>query len=139
MRLVTFEDAGERRRIGALAEGDRIVDLEAAYALYLRESAATGRFKQLPGSAVPGNMRQLFEAGDEGLEAARKALELVLKNKTKARLLRKPLFYRRADVKLKAPILPKKFFHTAGNFREHHKEAEKAGFSHPVLDRKSVV
>ncbi|MGH9577108.1 MAG: fumarylacetoacetate hydrolase family protein, partial [Terriglobales bacterium] len=55
------------------------------------------------------------------------------KNKTKARLLRKPLFYRRTDVKLKAPIIPKKFFHTAGNFREHHEEAEKAGFSHPVL------
>ena len=33
----------------------------------------------------------------------------------------------------KAPIIPKKFFHTAGNFREHHHEAEKAGFSHPVL------
>jgi 2-keto-4-pentenoate hydratase/2-oxohepta-3-ene-1,7-dioic acid hydratase in catechol pathway len=34
---------------------------------------------------------------------------------------------------LRAPIQPKKFFHTAGNFREHHEEAEKAGFSHPVL------
>ena len=32
-----------------------------------------------------------------------------------------------------APIFPKKFFHTAGNFREHHEEAQKAGFSHPVL------
>ena len=43
------------------------------------------------------------------------------------------MFYRREDVRLKAPIIPKKFFHTAGNFREHHHEAEKAGFSHPVL------
>ena len=24
-----------------------------------------------------------------------------------------------ADAKLEAPIVPKKFFHTAGNFREH--------------------
>src|SRR6267154_1548576 len=30
-------------------------------------------------------------------------------------------------------IIPKKFFHTAGNFREHHEEATKAGFSHPVM------
>jgi len=37
------------------------------------------------------------------------------------------------DIKLKAPIIPKKFFHTAGNFREHHEEATKAGFSHPVM------
>jgi 2-keto-4-pentenoate hydratase/2-oxohepta-3-ene-1,7-dioic acid hydratase in catechol pathway len=44
-----------------------------------------------------------------------------------------PIFYQRSDVHIKAPIIPKKFFHTAGNFREHHHEAEKAGFSHPVL------
>jgi 2-keto-4-pentenoate hydratase/2-oxohepta-3-ene-1,7-dioic acid hydratase in catechol pathway len=41
--------------------------------------------------------------------------------------------YRPGDVRLKAPIAPKKFFHTAGNFREHHEEAQKAGFSHPIL------
>ena len=31
------------------------------------------------------------------------------------------------------PIIPKEFFHTAGNFGEHHEEAQKAGFSDPVL------
>jgi 2-keto-4-pentenoate hydratase/2-oxohepta-3-ene-1,7-dioic acid hydratase in catechol pathway len=131
MRLVTFEDAEGRRRIGARVDANRIVDLHAAYELYLHESSARakGRFKELPGGALPGDMRQLFEAGDQGLDAARKALEFALKKKT----LRKPLFYRRQDVKLKAPILPKKFFHTAGNFREHHEEAQKAGFSHPVM------
>jgi len=44
-----------------------------------------------------------------------------------------PVFYAAEDVRLKAPIIPKKFFHTAGNFREHHEEATKAGFSHPVM------
>ena len=38
-----------------------------------------------------------------------------------------------ADVTLRAPIIPKKFFHTAGNFREHHEESAKANWSHPVL------
>jgi len=33
-----------------------------------------------------------------------------------------------SEIKLKAPIIPKKFYHTAGNFREHHEEASKAGF-----------
>ena len=37
------------------------------------------------------------------------------------------------DVRLRAPVIPKKFFHTAGNFREHHDESERAGWSHPVL------
>jgi 2-keto-4-pentenoate hydratase/2-oxohepta-3-ene-1,7-dioic acid hydratase in catechol pathway len=37
------------------------------------------------------------------------------------------------DVKLRAPIIPKKFFHTAGNFREHHEESTRVDWSHPVL------
>ncbi len=37
-----------------------------------------------------------------------------------------------ADVKLRAPIRPKKFFHTAGNFVAHHEELEKVNWSHPV-------
>ncbi|HEY7019063.1 MAG TPA: hypothetical protein VH297_11395, partial [Gaiellaceae bacterium] len=28
------------------------------------------------------------------------------------------------DVRLRAPIVPKKFFHTAGNFREHEEESK---------------
>src|SRR5689334_13238614 len=38
-----------------------------------------------------------------------------------------------ADVRLRAPIVPKKFFHTAGNFREHHEESTRVNWSHPVL------
>jgi 2-keto-4-pentenoate hydratase/2-oxohepta-3-ene-1,7-dioic acid hydratase in catechol pathway len=37
-----------------------------------------------------------------------------------------------ADVRLRAPIHPKKFFHTAGNFLDHHEELEKVNWSHPV-------
>jgi 2-keto-4-pentenoate hydratase/2-oxohepta-3-ene-1,7-dioic acid hydratase in catechol pathway len=41
--------------------------------------------------------------------------------------------FARADVRLRAPIIPKKFFHTAGNFREHHEESKNVNWSHPVL------
>jgi 2-keto-4-pentenoate hydratase/2-oxohepta-3-ene-1,7-dioic acid hydratase in catechol pathway len=37
-----------------------------------------------------------------------------------------------AGVRLRAPIVPKKFFHTAGNFAEHHEELQKVNWSHPV-------
>ncbi|MEU3618136.1 fumarylacetoacetate hydrolase family protein [Streptomyces sp. NPDC006872] len=37
-----------------------------------------------------------------------------------------------ADVRLRAPITPKKFFHTAGNFREHHEDLVRVDWSHPV-------
>jgi 2-keto-4-pentenoate hydratase/2-oxohepta-3-ene-1,7-dioic acid hydratase in catechol pathway len=38
-----------------------------------------------------------------------------------------------ASTRLRAPIVPKKFFHTAGNFREHDEESKRVGWSHPVL------
>jgi 2-keto-4-pentenoate hydratase/2-oxohepta-3-ene-1,7-dioic acid hydratase in catechol pathway len=37
-----------------------------------------------------------------------------------------------ADVRLRAPIVPKKFFHTAGNFAAHHEELQNVNWSHPV-------
>lgn len=37
-----------------------------------------------------------------------------------------------AGVRLRAPIVPKKFFHTAGNFREHHEDLVRVDWSHPV-------
>ena len=38
-----------------------------------------------------------------------------------------------SEVTLRAPIVPKKFFHTAGNFREHDEESKRVNWSHPVL------
>jgi 2-keto-4-pentenoate hydratase/2-oxohepta-3-ene-1,7-dioic acid hydratase in catechol pathway len=40
--------------------------------------------------------------------------------------------FRVGDVKLRAPIVPKKFFHTAGNFREHEEESKRVGWSHRI-------
>jgi 2-keto-4-pentenoate hydratase/2-oxohepta-3-ene-1,7-dioic acid hydratase in catechol pathway len=36
------------------------------------------------------------------------------------------------DVRLRAPIVPKKFFHTAGNFREHEDESKQVQWSHRI-------
>ena len=36
------------------------------------------------------------------------------------------------EVSLRAPIIPKKFFHTAGNFREHAEEGERSGWVLPI-------
>jgi 2-keto-4-pentenoate hydratase/2-oxohepta-3-ene-1,7-dioic acid hydratase in catechol pathway len=59
------------------------------------------------------SMRSYFEAGGTAEPTGR---ELAL-----------------ADVRLRAPIVPRKFFHTAGNFREHHEESRNVNWSHPVL------
>jgi 2-keto-4-pentenoate hydratase/2-oxohepta-3-ene-1,7-dioic acid hydratase in catechol pathway len=36
------------------------------------------------------------------------------------------------EVKLRAPIVPKKLIHTAGNFREHEEESKRVGWSHEI-------
>ena len=36
------------------------------------------------------------------------------------------------EVRLRAPIVPKKFIHTAGNFREHEEESKRVGWSHEI-------
>jgi len=134
MRLVTFQNSVGASRIGAFVEGGQVVDLNSACSLYLKEHKNEQAFERMADALVPSNMRGLFEGGDTSLDGAREALEFALQRGNKARGPQgQPIFYDLSSVKLKAPIIPKKFFHTAGNFREHHEEATKAGFSHPVM------
>ncbi len=133
MKLVTFENAAKQSRIGAVS-GDKIVDLHIACALYLREVESEAAFYRLADALVPPDMRALFRGGDTSLEAAHKALDYALHQGSQTLgPCGEPMFFDFANASLRAPIVPKKFFHTAGNFREHHEEATKAGFSHPVL------
>jgi 2-keto-4-pentenoate hydratase/2-oxohepta-3-ene-1,7-dioic acid hydratase in catechol pathway len=62
------------------------------------------------------DMRMLFERGLDPAAAAAASGERV----------------GLADVRLCAPIVPKKFFHTAGNFREHEEESKVVGWSHEI-------
>src|SRR5438105_4551048 len=130
MKLVTFQDASGQNRIGARFGEDKIVALNAAGRLYLRDVRKADEL-------LPNDMRRFFEAGEPGMKAARAAIDYVTKNRaelnSKQTATDGAVFYSSAEVKIKAPIIPKQFFHTAGNFREHHEEAQKAGFAHPVL------
>ena len=75
-----------------------------------------GRVGRIDGDVVVeldcGSMREYFERGGAVGETGQRP--------------------RLADVRLRAPIVPKKFFHTAGNFTEHHEELQKVNWSHPV-------
>lgn len=134
MRLVTFEDSSHRSRIGALTQNGKIVDLTTACALYLRDVEREPAFCRVAEARLPPLMREFFEAGDRSVDAARAALEFVLSQGDEVvGPSGEAVVYDRKAVRLRAPVKPYKFFHTAGNFREHHEEAQKAGFSHPVL------
>ena len=134
MRLITFENSAGQSRVGAVTTDGGVVDLNSAAALYLRDVRLEAAYTRLAEALVPANMRALFEGGDSSLDAARQAFDHALKGKSNVRGVHgEPVSYAFSEVRLKAPIIPKKFFHTAGNFREHHEEATKAGFSHPVM------
>ena len=62
-------------------------------------------------------MRQLFESGEDpaAVGAAANGEQIAL-----------------ADVRLRAPIIPKKFFHTSGNYREHEDESKNVNWSHEI-------
>ena len=133
MRLVTYQASPTQRRIGALTDRDQVVDLNAASALYHRNVAGEPAFYRLADAIVPADMLGLFQGGDSSLQAAATALEWVEgQGDGVVGPSGEQLCFPVGDVQLKAPIIPRKFFHTAGNFREHHEEAEKSGFSHPV-------
>src|SRR5580700_866026 len=119
MKLVSFHGESRGNRIGALTTEGWIVDLNAAYARFLKNVEREGAFYALADARVPSNMRGLFENGDRGLDAARAAFEYVKKEGPEMKgASGEPIFFRREAVTVKAPIVPKKFFHTAGNFRE---------------------
>lgn len=119
MRLITFEDSVRRPRVGALAPDGRvgdfkIVDLNSACTLYLRDVEQESAFYRLADALVPPNMRDLFSGGDTSLEAARKAFDHVLSNDSISGAQGEPIFYSADEVALQAPIVPRKFFHAAG-------------------------
>jgi 2-keto-4-pentenoate hydratase/2-oxohepta-3-ene-1,7-dioic acid hydratase in catechol pathway len=114
MRLITFEDSVRRPRVGGLATDGRIVDLNSACALYLREVESESAFDRLADALVPPNMRGLFGGGDTSLEAARKAFDYVLDRDDSTGPRGESVFYSSDEVTLKAPIVPRKFFGAAG-------------------------
>src|SRR5690242_14599034 len=117
MKLVTFAAAPGARRAGAVAAGGKIVDLNLAYALYARDVEGEQAFERIAAARVPADMRGIFEGGDGSLAAARSALAFVESqdgNPTGPN--GESVVHNAKSVKIHAPIQPKKFFHTAGNF-----------------------
>ena len=74
-----------------------------------------GRVGYLDGEEIVAldvpTMREWFERGGAGETGERKPL---------------------AEARLCAPIVPKKFFHTAGNFREHEEESKNVNWTHRI-------
>src|SRR5271154_4623697 len=103
MRLITFEDPVRRSRIGAVTGDERVVDLNTACALYLRDVENESAFYRLADALVPPNMLALFQGGDTSLEAARKAFDHAQQDGVASGPQGEPIAYSLGEVTLKAP------------------------------------
>lgn len=64
---------GPAKRVGAL-DGDRVVDLNAAYAAYLRERQNEAHAVELAAAVVPSDLMAFIEGGQRALDESQKAI-----------------------------------------------------------------
>ena len=128
MKLVTFCHRNTER-IGALADGGRIVDLHRAYAAYLRDAEARPAPDQFAEVMLGRDMVEFLKRGGEALEAARRALVYVSSGK-----INDDFAVDRRQVHLKSPVPRPGALVSAGkNFSDHVAEmASKKGPAAPV-------
>ncbi|MEM3053242.1 MAG: fumarylacetoacetate hydrolase family protein, partial [Candidatus Caldarchaeum sp.] len=130
MKLVTFQHPHRREPRLGIVYGEYVIDGNMAYTVLLSEEGEEDP-DVLANALLPSNMISFLRRGRRAFEAAERVL-------FKARSFinmsyGEGLVYELSKVHLYAPIpRPGKIIHTAGNFREHAKEAEKAKWEFPI-------
>lgn len=122
MKLVTFKVHTEER-LGSYL-GDKIVDLNSAYSLYLREVEGRENARKRASAIIPPNMKVFLSGGEESMFAAGKTLEFISKKDKKiVGLDGESICLDVEQARLCAPIpLPGKLYCAAANFYDHATE-----------------
>jgi len=130
MKLVTFIHQ-DQQRIGAVEDAGHIVDLERAYAAYLREAEGIPHADQLAAVALGRDMGEFLRGGEKALSAAGKALTYA---KTILDTSNGKITFDRQRVRLMGPVPRPGALVSAGkNFSDHVAEmASKKGPVAPV-------
>jgi acylpyruvate hydrolase len=109
-------------RLGALV-GEKVLDLNSAYASYLKESKGKENTRLWANAMVPPCMKSFLSGGDESMAAAEKAMEYVGENVDALGLDGERLLLPMESVRLRAPVpLPGKVYCVALNFSDHATE-----------------
>jgi acylpyruvate hydrolase len=120
MKLVTFKVHTEKR-VGALL-GDKVVDLNSAYALKLKEEGIISP-RRKANALIPNCMIGFLEGGEESKKAAEEALFYIGANPNAVGLDEEKLVMCQSTAKLLAPVpLPGKLYCVAVNFYDHATE-----------------
>jgi acylpyruvate hydrolase len=119
MKLVLFNSG----RLGALLDNGSVVDLNSAYASLLESKGETDPAAKAD-SKVPCDMLAFIEKGEEGLSAAREAVNHVKTGATKG-LEGEKLLYEPGEVNLEAPLpsLASRLAMAGANFYDHAADA----------------
>ena len=128
MKLVTFEYQ-KQERIGAVDSVGRIVDLQRAYANFLKDSEKHPQADILAAIVLGNDMVEFLKRGAPGLDAARNALGHAAKSNPSSELS-----LDRQQVRLKAPVpRPGALISAGKNFSDHVAEmSSKKGPEAPV-------
>jgi len=115
MRLVTFDRGdGFGPRVGALV-GEQVVDLQLAYAEYLRVAEEDPQAREIARVRIPTDMVEFIRGGAPARAAAERALAWAAEHPD--RLVR-PL----AAVRLLAPLRPVQILNSGQNYWDHREE-----------------
>lgn len=131
MKLLIYElkkGKGRELRAGVFLDGDLILDLQAAAALYLQEEEQEKKPYDLVAELMAGDLKEILGKGKSAMNLAQKTYKNFLKwPKTQKKILRglrgEKLTFSRQEINWKAPIMkPGKIIAMGLNFRDHAQE-----------------
>jgi 2-keto-4-pentenoate hydratase/2-oxohepta-3-ene-1,7-dioic acid hydratase in catechol pathway len=120
MRLVTFVSGG-RRAVGAV-DGDAVVDLQLAYAVYLADAEADPNALEVATIRIPQSMTGFIGGLEPSWRAAEQALAYARQHMDASGPTGGPVVYRRDEVRLLAPLLPPVILNSGQNYWDHRDE-----------------
>jgi 2-keto-4-pentenoate hydratase/2-oxohepta-3-ene-1,7-dioic acid hydratase in catechol pathway len=134
LRLATYREPVFGAKRTAILFEEHVLDLNTASQVYLVEQERDLPYVSYSESFAPTSMQRLIEAGEPALTHIEKVFKYFSNGlNPEARGPEKQRYvFGRGEVKIEAPLRPGKIVHTAGNFREHAQEADKAGWPFPI-------
>lgn len=130
MKLITFTNHAGYKRIGAVVDEERVVDVNYAFQAKLQNEGKY-RYKEIAEAYIPAEMEAFLEGGNESIELANKAVDYAL---AYDRTFPHQLIYQKTDIKVEAPVTnPKKIICVGHNYREHILEMGRELPSNPVV------
>ena len=118
MKIVCF---GHPPRIGALADGDRVIDLNLAYAAYAAQEELDSRPYAKADAFLPSNLAEFLTAGQTAIDAAQRIIAYVERNPSAEGPSGERIVQAMVDLKIGAPLpsMASRIFCGGGNYVDH--------------------